>query len=54
MTSKAGDAAYYAAVTHLPEDTGDKPLDLILVELKGKAGTAKAAAAKPAATRGSK
>lgn len=48
MTTKAGQAVYTPAVTHLPEDTGDKPLDLILVELKGKAGAAKPAAAKPA------
>src|SRR5437868_13814346 len=36
MTTKEGEAGYTEAVTHLPEDTGDKPLDLILVELKGK------------------
>jgi quercetin dioxygenase-like cupin family protein len=46
---KAGEASYYAAVTHLPEDQGDKPFELILVELKGKGGAGKAAAAKPAA-----
>jgi quercetin dioxygenase-like cupin family protein len=46
---KAGDAIYTPAVTHLPEDTGDKPFELILVELKGKGGAAKTAAAKPAA-----
>jgi quercetin dioxygenase-like cupin family protein len=43
MTVKAGEAAYTPALTHLPEDTGDKPFELILVELKGKAATAKAA-----------
>jgi beta-alanine degradation protein BauB len=42
---KAGDAQYVPATTHLPENTGDQPLDLILVELKGKA--AKAASATP-------
>ena len=47
MTVKAGDARYTPAITHLPEDTGDKPFELILVELKGKGGTAKAVAAKP-------
>src|SRR5437879_1962460 len=46
MTTKAGEAGYTEAVTHLPEDTGDKPLDLILVELKGKGAAAKQAAAK--------
>ena len=48
MKVKAGDAVYVPALTHLPEDPGDKPFELILVELKGKAGAAKAAA-KPAA-----
>jgi len=33
---KAGDATYSAATTHLPENTGDQPFDLIVVELKGK------------------
>jgi quercetin dioxygenase-like cupin family protein len=46
---KTGDAVYTHAITHLPEDQGDKPFELILVELKGKGGAAKAAAAKPAA-----
>ncbi len=36
MTVKAGDAQYSAAMVHLPENTDDKGLDLILVELKGK------------------
>jgi len=49
MKVKAGDAAYTPAVTHLPEDQGDKPFELILVELKGKGGAAKTSAAKPAA-----
>ena len=42
---KAGDAQYGAAGTHLPENTGDKDMEVIVTELKGK--TAKAA--KPAA-----
>ncbi|MCU1309956.1 MAG: secreted protein [Candidatus Angelobacter sp.] len=51
FTTKTGEAMYGEAGTHLPENTGDKPLDGILVELKGKAGAAKpAAAAKPATT----
>lgn len=46
---KAGDARYVPAQAHLPEDQGDKPLELILVELKGKGGAAKVASAKPVA-----
>jgi len=34
MTGKAGEAAYTPAGTHLPENVGDKPFDLIVVELK--------------------
>jgi len=45
FSAKAGDAQYMPATTHLPENTGDQALDLILVELKGKA--AKAASATP-------
>jgi quercetin dioxygenase-like cupin family protein len=51
---KAGEALYTPAATHLPEDQGDKPFELILVELKGKGGAAKVAAAKPSATTGNK
>jgi quercetin dioxygenase-like cupin family protein len=43
---KAGDSQYSAAATHLPENTGDKEMQLIVVELKGK--TAKTAKAEPA------
>ncbi len=32
---KAGEAQYAAATTHLPENTGDKGMELIVVELKG-------------------
>jgi quercetin dioxygenase-like cupin family protein len=35
-TFKAGDAVFTPAGTHLPENTGDKGMDIILVELKGK------------------
>src|SRR5438093_6487842 len=38
---KAGQALWTAAETHLPENVGDKPLDVILVELKGKSAAAK-------------
>ena len=34
---KAGEAQYAAAGTHLPENTGDAGMDVIVVELKGKA-----------------
>jgi quercetin dioxygenase-like cupin family protein len=34
MTAKAGDVQYSPAQVHLPENTGDKGMDLILVELK--------------------
>lgn len=38
---KAGDSLWTAASKHLPENTSAKPLVLILVELKGKAGKPK-------------
>jgi hypothetical protein len=34
---KAGQAQYGAARTHLPENTGDAAMDVIVVELKSKA-----------------
>jgi quercetin dioxygenase-like cupin family protein len=43
---KAGDAQYSAAGVHLPENTGDAGMDVIVIELKGKAP--KPPAAKPA------
>lgn len=48
---KAGETQYEAAGTHLPENTGDKPFDVIVVELKGGGGGAKPAAG--AATKAS-
>lgn len=39
---KAGDVQIDAGGKHLPENMGDKPLEVILVELKGKAAMAKA------------
>ena len=50
FTVKAGDAQYSAAATHLPENTGDKDMELIVTELKGKT----AAAAKPAKAESAK
>ena len=46
LTSKAGEARWNNAVTHLPENTGDKPFELIVVEVKAKAAAAKAPAKK--------
>jgi quercetin dioxygenase-like cupin family protein len=43
---KAGDAMYSAASSHLPENTSDQPLDLVVIELKGKSAKAPNAAAK--------
>ena len=34
---KAGQSQYQAASTHLPENTGDKDMEVIVVELKGHA-----------------
>ena len=39
FASKAGEAEYSAATTHLPENTGDNAMDVIVVELKGKKAT---------------
>jgi FlaG/FlaF family flagellin (archaellin) len=36
VTTKAGDAQYTSALTHLPENMDDKGMDVILVELKSK------------------
>ena len=37
ISAKAGEARWTPAGTHQPENVGDKPLELVLVELKGKA-----------------
>jgi hypothetical protein len=39
FASKAGEAQYSATTTHLPENTGDSAMDVIVVELKGKTAT---------------
>ena len=44
MTPKAGDSRWTPAGPHLPENTGEKPFEVVLVELKHHA----AKAAKPA------
>jgi quercetin dioxygenase-like cupin family protein len=43
FTAKAGDAQYEPAVTHLPENTGENGMDLIVVEMKGHAAKVKSA-----------
>lgn len=43
-TFNAGQAMYTPAQIHNPENTGDTPFDLVVIELKGKVGEA---AAKP-------
>ena len=53
MSGKAGSALFTPAGTHLPE-AGDKPIDVILVELKGKGAASAKPAAKPAPKAGSK
>src|SRR5713101_4475478 len=37
LVVKAGQSQYQAATTHLPENTGDKGMEVIVVELKGHA-----------------
>lgn len=39
VDTKAGDAQYTPAVTHLPENLGDHGMDVIVIELKGKVAT---------------
>jgi len=39
--AKAGATEWDGGGKHLPENVGDKPFELILVELKGKSGTTK-------------
>ena len=46
---KAGAAQWTAAGKHLPENVSDKPLEVMLVEIKGKSPAAHHAAAKPEA-----
>ena len=42
INSKAGEARWTPAITHLPENAGDKPFELILVELKSRPATKEA------------
>jgi quercetin dioxygenase-like cupin family protein len=43
VDAKAGSTLWTAAASHLPENLGDKPMELILVELKAQPGAAMAA-----------
>lgn len=45
--AKAGDVRFTPAGKHLPENVGTKPFDVVLVELKGKPGSAAAIAMDP-------
>ena len=36
FNGKAGDVNFDTAKVHLPENTGDKAFDVVVVELKGK------------------
>ncbi len=38
---KAGQVAWNAAGKHLPENVGDKPIEVVLIELKGKPAASK-------------
>ena len=38
FAAKAGDSQYTPATVHLPENTGDQAMDVIVVELKSKPG----------------
>jgi len=46
FNAKAGDAQYEAATTHLPENTSDNAMDVIVVELKGHSAKSKMAGTK--------
>jgi quercetin dioxygenase-like cupin family protein len=52
FTSKAGQVQWTPALVHLPENTGDQPFEVILVELKSKPvkKVAKKVSTTPAAT----
>jgi quercetin dioxygenase-like cupin family protein len=51
-TGKAGESLFTAAGKHNPENLGDKPLDVIVIELKGKAAPPPPPAKKPAKKNG--
>src|SRR6202521_1607254 len=45
LVVKGGDAQYSLATTHLPENTGEQGMDLVVIELKGRGKAAKSAKA---------
>ena len=49
INSKAGEALWTPAMSHLPENTSDQPFEVVLIELKGKPAV-KVKAKKPANT----
>ncbi len=51
FVAKAGESQWIAGGKHLPENTGNTPLDGVLVELKGKMAAKPAAKAPPAAKK---
>ena len=42
VTSKAGEIRWTPAITHMPENAGEQPFEVILVELKSKPDVKKA------------
>jgi oxalate decarboxylase/phosphoglucose isomerase-like protein (cupin superfamily) len=50
-SGKAGEAMFTPAGVHLPENVGDAPMDVIVIELKGKHAATKPATTKPATTK---
>ena len=46
LVVKGGNAQYSLATTHLPENTGEQAMDLVVIELKGKAAKSAKAATK--------
>jgi quercetin dioxygenase-like cupin family protein len=50
VTSKAGETRWTPAITHLPENAGDQPFEVILVELKSKPVVRRAAKKVPTPT----
>jgi quercetin dioxygenase-like cupin family protein len=43
VMSKAGEARWTPAITHLPENLGDQPFEVVLVELKSRPATKRSA-----------
>ena len=43
LSGKTGQALYTPAIVHLPENTGDKPFDAVVIEMKNGAAASKSA-----------